>query len=230
LGGVRLWRLRAPPGGAAPQSYHLSTGATVVKTLAFSRDGEKLAAGGETKASAFHEARVWDLRVDGPSREPLVLPGHSASVTALEFTPGNRRLVTGGEDGSIRVWPIDAGKAKEKGQPQPIVLRGHEAAVRALVATGDGLRVASSASDGTVRLWSLEITSQPPIVLTADHEAQTLEIAAGSRFLVGGGEGGVQLWRFNIDDLVALANRIAGRELTDEERRQYSLDASPRIH
>jgi WD40 repeat protein len=225
-GAVRLWRLRSGSATIAPETFRLPVGATVVQTLAFSDDSRRLALGGETKVSAFHEVRVWTLADDGPVDEPIVLPGHSSNVTALAFAPDSRRLLSGGADGAISIWALEG----DHGTNRPIVLRGHEAAVRALEVTGDGLRAASSAADGTVRLWSLEITSQPPIMLWADHEATRLEIAAGDRYVVGSGAEGVQLWRLNVDDLVALANRIAGRELTDEERRQYSLDAAARIH
>jgi hypothetical protein len=40
----------------------------------------------------------------------------------------------------------------------------------------------------------------------------------------------VQIWRLGIDDLLSLARQVAGRELTDSERRQYSLDATPRAY
>ena len=59
--------------------------------------------------------------------------------------------VTGGVDGTVRVWDLRTGAAR--GEP----LGGHTAEVKA-VAVGmvDGIPVAvSGGSDGTVRVWNL---------------------------------------------------------------------------
>jgi WD40 repeat protein len=68
---------------------------------AFSPDGRLAArAHGQT-------VMVWDA-VSGQDR--LQLAGHTASVKALAFSPDGRLLLSGGEDGALRVWNLQTGK------------------------------------------------------------------------------------------------------------------------
>ncbi len=41
-----------------------------------------------------------------PPSSPIVLPGHQGAIHSLAFTKDGR-LVTGGSDGSVKVWHID---------------------------------------------------------------------------------------------------------------------------
>jgi WD40 repeat protein len=69
-------------------------------SLAFSRDGELLAAGNMNRTTL-----VWDLR--SPST-PVFLPGQVASVA---FSPDGLHLATGDSDGSVRLWPLSMAAA-----------------------------------------------------------------------------------------------------------------------
>jgi WD40 repeat protein len=113
----------------------LSTGK--VKTVAFSADRRRLAAGGQ-------DAKVvlWDLE----TRTSLfAFPG---LVERIAFTPGGEILVGGGFDGSIYLWNAATGELLQ-------TLRGHEARVSSIRVRPDGKLLASSSADGTVRLWDL---------------------------------------------------------------------------
>ncbi len=67
--------------------------------LTFSPDGNLLAAGDEKGV-----ATLWKWR----SAEPIRLTGHKRWVTGAAFTPDGQRLVTAGQDGTVRVWPASA--------------------------------------------------------------------------------------------------------------------------
>ncbi|SCL68141.1 WD domain-containing protein, G-beta repeat-containing protein [Micromonospora citrea] len=86
-----------------------------------------------------------------PVRDPFV--GHEGSITALATAVVDDRpvVVTGGADGSVRVWDLSDGRAL--GAP----LTGHRDSVRKVVTgTLRGRPVAVSAGDDrTVRVWDL---------------------------------------------------------------------------
>jgi WD40 repeat protein len=116
--------------------------------VAFSRDGSRLAAG----SSWDTQFAVWEL----PSGTRLGndLPGHVLPPTALRFLPNNDRLVSAGDDATIRVW--DMATATE------LRVLHHDAAgktgirwVRAMDVSPDGQYIASSSLDDTVRLWDV---------------------------------------------------------------------------
>jgi WD40 repeat protein len=82
-----------------------------VHALAFSDDGQLLAAAGGLPPNEGNgdEIRVWDVET-GALRQRLV--GHEEPVKAVAFRPGGgypRQRVTlasGGDDGTIRLWPM----------------------------------------------------------------------------------------------------------------------------
>jgi WD40 repeat protein len=74
----------------------------------------------------------------------VTLRGHAGAVLSATFDPSGRRLVTAGEDGSVRVWDWRAG--------EPAVLRTGGGPVLA-VALGSAGEVNAASRDGAVRRW-----------------------------------------------------------------------------
>ena len=78
-------------------------------------------------------------------KELKELRGHAGNVRALVFA--GSRLVSGGDDRSVRLWNVDTAKEVARG--------GHTGAVLALTAAADGRRVFSGGADLAVREWDL---------------------------------------------------------------------------
>jgi WD40 repeat protein len=76
------------------------------------------------------------------------LIGHTDIITVLALLPDGRRLISGSEDCTLRVWDLESGKTLQ-------MLEGHKSAISALGVTPDGLRVVSGSLNGTVRVWDL---------------------------------------------------------------------------
>lgn len=138
-----------------------------VRAVAFSPDNRWLVTGCDDGT-----ARLWNLNyyclwrdkgyggplVDFLPNEPIPLKGHQGGVWATAFTQDSCRLVTGGQDGTVRVWDLTA----EDPSQDPIVLPGHDKGVNAMAVSPDGRRLVTAGEDGTARLWSL--TAQDPSV------------------------------------------------------------------
>ncbi len=77
------------------------------------------------------------------------LIGHSASVTACVVTPDGRHLISASEDGSLKVWDLESGRALA-------TLEGHSYGVTACAMTPDGQRVISASEDETLKVWDLK--------------------------------------------------------------------------
>ena len=69
-----------------------------ITTVAFSPDGQRLAAGTDRGT-----ARVW--RLDG-TEDSIELSGHAGRVTGIAFSPDGKQVVTGSRDGTVRVWRV----------------------------------------------------------------------------------------------------------------------------
>ncbi len=109
----------------------LAAGAGVVR-VAVSPDGGVIA----TAASAL---RVWH----GNDATEL----SSARYNAVAFDPAGKRIVVGGDDGVVRIWPVAGGAQVE--------LPEHGDAVLDVVFSPDGQRVAAASHDGAARVWDL---------------------------------------------------------------------------
>jgi WD40 repeat protein len=117
-----------------------------------------------------------------------VLATHADPVRAVAVTPGGLRVVSGGDDGAIRIWELDQGH-------EQAALTGHTDWVRAVAVTPDGTRAVSGSDDGSVRIWDLD-TGEEQASLTG-HTGEVFSVAVtpdGSRAVTGGSDKSVRVW------------------------------------
>jgi len=69
---------------------------------------------------------------------------------SVQFSPDGTRVVTSGQDKTIRLWDVETGR-------EVLILRGHTAAVADIAFSPDGVHLASASYDATIREFALPI-------------------------------------------------------------------------
>ncbi|WP_189278591.1 WD40 repeat domain-containing protein, partial [Kitasatospora griseola] len=122
------------------------------------------------------------------------LTGHTSGVMAVAVTLlGDRpRAVTGGYDGSVRVWDVTAGTQVRE-------LTGHTSGVMAVAVTllGDRPHAVTGGGDGSVRVW--DVTAGTQVRELTGHAGWVRAVAVtllGDRphAVTGGYDGSVRVW------------------------------------
>ncbi|WAS98912.1 protein kinase domain-containing protein [Nannocystis punicea] len=189
------------------------------------------APGGELVSGAENGAAVWR---DPPVRLPA---GAGDDLRAFALAPDGRTLVTGGGDGRVRAWDLEAAP------PRPRELARHEGPVHAVLFDRTGHLVASAGADGAARI--VDLRGGPPRSLP--HPSGAVRSAAfspdGRRLATGAQDGLVRVWdaqgegapallRGHADEVVALAwspdgERLASASL-DRTARLWTAGGAPR--
>ena len=93
-----------------------------------------------------------------------------SGARATIFSPNGERIVSGGADGTVRLWDTSSGVTVDK------PLKGHEGDVMSVAFSPDGERIVSGGADGTVRLWdtSSGVTVDKPL---KGHEGDVMSVA-----------------------------------------------------
>jgi WD40 repeat protein len=150
-GGVLRVVLPDDPGGdVSAETLHPAAAAA----FALGRDGRQLliAAGGSPGGGVFEELLLFDLATRTSKR----ITTHGQRLNALAFDPSGRAVVTGDNDGVVRVGPVT-------GEEPHLLSGGHAGQVTALAVSPDGRWVASVSDGGSFHLWPMPDVTKPPL-------------------------------------------------------------------
>jgi WD40 repeat protein/DNA-binding SARP family transcriptional activator len=157
---------------------HARTGRQVV-SLAFSRDGRRIAAG-----LGDGTVRVFAAGGDAPV---VVLRGHRGPVLGVDVSADGTRVASAGQDGTVRLFTVATGAAR--------LLRARGPREDVVRLSPDGRLVLAAGADGRVRLWDAATGVERP---SPGRAARALSSAAfsadGRRFAVGGDDGVIRVW------------------------------------
>ena len=85
-------------------------------------------------------------------RDGIAIPigGHLGSVSSISFSRDGRRLVTAGQDQTVRVWDAATGAAVNA---ENVFSEGHDYNISQMNYFPDGRHLATSGYDGTLLIW-----------------------------------------------------------------------------
>jgi len=143
----------------------------------------------------------------------------ASRVFALAVSPDGHRIVSAGDDKTVRLWDADTGQPV--GQP----LTGHTDELRSVAFSPDGHRIVSGSRDETLRLWDAD-TGQPigqPLTGHTDTVSEVAFSPDGHRIVSGSRDKTLRLWD-------AGTGKPIGQPLTGHSNAVYSVAFSPDGH
>jgi WD40 repeat protein len=188
--------------------YHLPSGRTLstevghrdqVNALAASPDGSLFASG------SYREVKLW-RRVRDEQKLQLADAG-----TTVAISPDGKKVATGREDGSVKLWSLPDGKLET-------TLPIGKAAVRSVKFSPDGAKLACALAGKSIVLWHIADAKQ---LAAAETPAEVNAVAwVGDTIAAGGADGIIRVW----DN--ALANP---KEMPGHKDAVTALDALPTL-
>ncbi|MBN2229297.1 MAG: WD40 repeat domain-containing protein [Candidatus Thorarchaeota archaeon] len=141
------------------------------------------------------------------------MEGHEFTVWSLSITPDGQRIVSGGQDATIRLWDFATGREIHR-------FIGHDGPIYGLVIMPDGKRLVSIADrDLSVRIWDLEKKEMRSSLAPNSVHVTCVAVSPDQRFIVTGGDDGLARY-WDLDRGVLLRT-------SDHEHGIYKMLVSP---
>jgi WD40 repeat protein len=168
-------------------------GPSMVTAVAWSPDGLRLASvstpsaagtmqinGASGRVKELEAVQLWEVATG-----KALFSRIGTSARSVAFSGDGRRFVTGGQDGTVRIWEAHTGK-------EQISLKAHLGDVKSVAFGPDGQIVASAGFDGTVRLWE-SATGKELISLRCSSNVESIAFSPDGRWLASAADT-VKIW------------------------------------
>jgi WD40 repeat protein len=189
-------------------------------SVAFSRDGRQLLAGGRNRNVCLFDVNTGQLLHE--------MTGHATEVWGAQLTADGKQALTGSWDRSIRVWDTTTGK-------QVRTFKGVGDNVRCLALSPDGKLLAGGHfgvvnGPGIVRLWDVEKGTEVRAMKGHVQEITSISFSAdGKTLLTSSFDKTIRLWRVSdgkeLKCLKGHIDRIECAAFTPDGRRIVSCGA-----
>jgi hypothetical protein len=89
------------------------------------------------------------------NKNQTTLRGHTNWVYSVAFSADGKRIVSGSEDNTLKVWDAATGQ-------ETLTLKGHTGWVYSVAFSPDGKRIVSGSWDNTLKVWDARLGQEMP--------------------------------------------------------------------
>jgi WD40 repeat protein len=181
-------------------SSSLDGHADLVRALAFSVDGTKLAAAGGASGRAG-EVRIWDVQRT-PAKPLATIQGHKDAILSVAFSPDGSTIATGSYDKLVKLW--DAGTGKELR-----TLKEHSDAVYSVAFLPGGTELVSAAGDRTLKIWDVQGGKRLFTISDALDAVYAVAVhPSGTKLAAAGADRMIRTWSWSRDSAAPVATLL----------------------
>ncbi|BDA68902.1 hypothetical protein CAL7716_030680 [Calothrix sp. PCC 7716] len=147
---------------------------------------------------------------------------HEDEISAIDFSPDGKTLVSVGKDGILRIWSITTTMSRDYNKIRDCLFTDKEAGISSVAFSPDRKIVASSHTNGIINLWDTSIKSShklQKLYKLAGHKDEINRISFtfdGSQLLSSSNDRTVKFWSFT--------DRFEGHTRTEFEKVSFSGD------
>ncbi|MCU4185611.1 helix-turn-helix domain-containing protein [Acidiferrimicrobium sp. IK] len=213
-GDLLTWDVTDPAHPRAMPTRHDTAGEILSAT--FDRGGHLLAT-----TSSDNDVRLYRIE-GGGTRLLATLGGFTNYAYTAVFTPGDRTLIAGSADGTVRLWNVaDPTHPVLLGRP----LSGPTGYVYQLALSPDGSTLAAASTDHSVWLWNVADRSAPSLLATLSAAGGAVFAVTyrpdGSALLASGSDQIVHVWASTAKQAATAICATAGSPVSRADWSRY---------
>lgn len=195
-GTIHLWQIIADVNNKIFETLFLNTHQQDITSIAFSPEGARFVSSGQGALTTVNLDRtwaaiIWDIETVS---QIAILSGHQGLIRDMVWSPDGTRIITAGDDGTVRVWDANTGTALS------VVEVGTPVTSLAVSTNGQFVAVGLAESDGRVLL--LDGTSYEQV---SEYQVTSAGISSlafspdNTMLIVGGADNIFAVWNTQND-------------------------------
>jgi WD40 repeat protein len=140
---------------------------------------------------SYHNALTLEPETMPPpflNRERLTLRGHEGPVFGVDFNPDGTRIVSCGNDGTVKIWDAQNGQLLQ-------TYKCHETRISGVAWSPDGKHLATASLDHTARVW--DAATGKEVAKLSGHTEAVYRVAfesPGWRVITASADGTARVW------------------------------------
>ena len=154
------------------------------------------------------------------------LTKHTDWITALQFSPNGKYLVTGDRNGGVHAWEAETGN-------EVLTLAGHKKAIAAIDWRTDSKLVLTASEDGTVKVWDGANGKQIKTWAACEAGVTDASFTRDGLIVTGGRDHLVRIWDQNgkqLHQYEAMTDQVTSVAYCSEKNRVIAGDWQGKIH